>query len=661
MSPNLSNANTCPEHLQLLALAEGTLSEEEATSVTEHISQCQTCDMRLGAIEEQSDALIRALSSLPASPEDEATFQTLQAKLLATPERFGDDAEETTAAFLGEILSTKSQSIAFPVRLGNYELLEQIGAGANGAVFRAIHRRLQKQVAIKLLLNVARSAVEEFLNEMRIIGQLNHPNIVEATDAGEHDGVYFLVMEYVPGLDASSLLRQTGPLRIAEACEIARQAAVGLRVAHENRLVHRDVKTSNLLLTASGQVKLLDLGLATIAALPNGSANHSPASGPRGTADYMAPEQWREASSVTPRADLYSLGCTLYKLLTGVPPFRSLPDGVSSLEAAHLNCPMPPLAGQTLEKVPAALESYLRGMLAKDPEDRPSSAKDVAATMARYAQQADLHGLARKLFPDAEIERTVETTTSSTTALGATTRRLALTGMLAGLAAVAWRVNHPKAPQRQIRSNQWRPLLPTTLPVVPVIDNRRSDLNRSASPVAEAIGKDGLRIQSNGPVLVHLGKPISSSYHFRITLSRDEWETTSGVFFCLRSDRTGKFQFQTLELGESESGVFLTWNQYTIPIQSPVALAGIDLPYARSSQYELELGLGASGFPELTINGQRVPEAKWTISKEGRELITTHTAQLASTVTGYLGVFHNEGEVTVQSPELAYLSERNRS
>ena len=372
MSPQPISTTDCPQHFQLLALVDGTLTDEDTLALENHVAVCDVCDGQLSSIEEESDALIRALAGLPATPEDETTFRILQADLLARPEPFRGNRNT--------VLSSQIPlDLVLPLPLGNYELLEQIGAGAHGAVFRARHRRLERQVAVKLLLHAGGPAVEDFLNEMRVVGQLDHPNIIRATDAGQHEGTYFLVMEFVSGLDVSSLLCQFGPLSVANACEISRQTALGIDVAHDHGLVHRDVKTSNLLFTMNGQVKLLDLGLATIA---SGASSQQAAtkSGPRGTADYMAPEQWLEASTVTAKADIYSLGCTLFKLLTGVPPYRTLPDGIASKQQAHALAAVPDI---TLfrDDVPGPLTHLLNCMLAKSPSARPTSAMQVAESL----------------------------------------------------------------------------------------------------------------------------------------------------------------------------------------------------------------------------------------------------------------------------------------
>ena len=156
---------------------------------------------------------------------------------------------------------------------------------------------------------------------MKAVGKLSHVNIVGAHDAGEIDGTHFLVMEYVDGLDLSNIARRLGQLPIPDACELVRQAATGLQHAYKHELVHRDIKPSNLMLTPEGQVKILDLGLALLDGT-SGENNELTSTGQMmGTLDYMAPEQGMDSHTVDIRADVYSLGATLYKLLTGTAPF----------------------------------------------------------------------------------------------------------------------------------------------------------------------------------------------------------------------------------------------------------------------------------------------------------------------------------------------------
>ena len=207
-----------------------------------------------------------------------------------------------------------------------------------GSVFKARHARLDKIVALKVLSKGRTgdpNAVARFEREMKAVGKISHPNIVQALDARDVDGRVVLVMEFADGLDVGEVVRRVGPLNVADACEIVRQTALGLQTVHKNGMVHRDIKPSNLMLAHRGaesddggsqtaSVKILDLGLALLdCGLDSGAANHevTDAGQIMGTADYMAPEQASDSHRVDIRADIYSLGCTLYKLLSGKAPF----------------------------------------------------------------------------------------------------------------------------------------------------------------------------------------------------------------------------------------------------------------------------------------------------------------------------------------------------
>ena len=279
-----------------------------------------------------------------------------------------------------------SGGAAPPRVLGEYDVLERLGGGGMGEVYKARHRRLDKLVALKLLPVGSRHALDHaarFLREMKTIGGLDHVNVVEAHDAGEQSGVVYLVMKLVEGVDLSKLVRQRGPLPVAEACELARQAALGLQYLHERGLVHRDIKPSNLMRTPDGVVKILDLGLARWRVEAADGEQLTEAGQIMGTPDFLAPEQARSAADADIRADLYGLGATLFYLLTGRAPFAHRQGIYEKLEASRAE--KPPDVRSLRPEVPAALAALLDRLLAKRPEDRPRTPKEVAAALAELA------------------------------------------------------------------------------------------------------------------------------------------------------------------------------------------------------------------------------------------------------------------------------------
>jgi hypothetical protein len=262
--------------------------------------------------------------------------------------------------------------------LGEYVILDLIGVGGMGQVFRAIHRRMERVVALKVLPEQATASAmltQRFHQEIKAAARLAHPNIVTAYDAGEHQGIHYLVMEHIDGTDLARRVKKQGPLPVAEAVDCVVQAARGLEHAHDKGVIHRDVKPANLLLSSGGIVKVLDLGLASIRLLPFGepgatSAGITQAGANLGTANYMAPEQSLDAATVDHRADIYSLGCTLYYLLTGAPVYSAANSMQRFL--AHREAPIPSLRARRPD-VPEALDTIFQRMVAKAPRDRFAS------------------------------------------------------------------------------------------------------------------------------------------------------------------------------------------------------------------------------------------------------------------------------------------------
>jgi WD40 repeat protein/serine/threonine protein kinase len=280
--------------------------------------------------------------------------------------------------------------------LGRYKLLDCIGTGGMGAVFKAVHCELGRIVAIKMLsaeVMKNRQAVARFRKEIQAVAALDHPHIVAAYDAGSDKGVHYLVMEYVDGHDLGYLLKESGPLPVDWSCECIRQAAKGLQSAHEKGMIHRDIKPTNLLVatdpdTGSPRVKILDLGLARFVTetVKGGKDGSLTLLGQfLGTPDYISPEQAHDTRSADIRSDIFSLGCTLFRLLTGELPFA----GETVLEKLEARETGEALRIQSLRPdVPAELDAVVARMLARDPRSRYQTPREVAAALAPFARRA---------------------------------------------------------------------------------------------------------------------------------------------------------------------------------------------------------------------------------------------------------------------------------
>ncbi|MGN6103810.1 MAG: serine/threonine-protein kinase, partial [Kofleriaceae bacterium] len=280
---------------------------------------------------------------------------------------------------------TRSQppgSTAIGAILGNYRITGPLDRGGMGSIYRAQHALLDRPAAVKLLrpeLTANPELVTRFFNEAQAATKIRHPGIVEIYDFGyTEDGVAYLVMELLEGATLGARLRERGRLPEAEAVFIARGIASALKAAHAKSIIHRDLKPENVFLVpdpdgpTGERVKILDFGIAKLADAAPGDAR-TRTGALIGTPIYMAPEQARAAREIDHRADLYSLGCILYELLAGAPPFVA--EGAGELIAHHLfTTPEPPSARAP---VSAALDRLVMRLLAKEPDERLGSAQEV--------------------------------------------------------------------------------------------------------------------------------------------------------------------------------------------------------------------------------------------------------------------------------------------
>jgi serine/threonine protein kinase len=282
--------------------------------------------------------------------------------------------------------------------VGAYLLVERLGEGGAGQVFKARHQKMNRVAAVKIIrkeLLADADVLSRFYREIQVLSQLNHPNVVHAYDAGPAGATHFLAMEYVEGSDLGRLVKKDGPMPVLQACEYIRQAAVGLQHAHERGLVHRDIKPHNLIMSVrDGLIKVADLGLARLPRTTNDEVTAALTGGVQtsgtltpqnavlmGTADYLAPEQAVDFHAADIRADIYSLGCTLYYLLTGRPPFpaTTLVEKVLRHQQAE-----PPDLKNLRSDVPDGLVAIARRTLAKRPADRYQTPGELADALAPW-------------------------------------------------------------------------------------------------------------------------------------------------------------------------------------------------------------------------------------------------------------------------------------
>jgi serine/threonine protein kinase len=267
-----------------------------------------------------------------------------------------------------------------------YLILRELNRGGMGIVYQARHKEMGRQIVIKVVnraLLDRPDSLDRFRREIRAAAQLLHPNIVTAYDAEQIGDTHMLVMEFVPGQSLAEVLEKKGPMPVEKACRYVRQAAAGLHHAYKHNMVHRDIKPSNLMLTPQGQVKILDFGLAKIVSESGSRSGLTEYDAYMGTPEYSAPEQALDAAKADIRADIYSLGCTLYCLLAGRPPFRE--DTAMKTALAHIEKQPQPLT-ELRPDVPERLWRVIARLLAKEPKLRYQKPSEVMLALAPFVK-----------------------------------------------------------------------------------------------------------------------------------------------------------------------------------------------------------------------------------------------------------------------------------
>jgi eukaryotic-like serine/threonine-protein kinase len=341
---------------------------------------------------------------MPKSAKLAAFVEAVRASKLLKPadwEAFAQsaDADDAEPEALAREIVQKGMLTAYQAKalwkgrganlfLNQYVLMDKLGEGGMGEVFRAKHLRLDRDVALKIMRREKLDnpeAVKRFRREIKASATLAHENVVMAYDADQSGDMHFFAMEYVDGATLEKFVDKHGPLPVAEACEYIRQAALGLEHAHEKGLIHRDIKPSNLLLDKSGVVKISDLGLVLIGD-PEDASRITREGLTVGTPDFVAPEQARNPRAADIRADIYSLGCTFYFLLTGEAPFPGGTPTEKMLRHSRETVPTP-----KRDDLPSELRAVLAHMTARKPDQRFQTPAEVAAALGPFARKKTPH------------------------------------------------------------------------------------------------------------------------------------------------------------------------------------------------------------------------------------------------------------------------------
>ncbi|MDA1052038.1 MAG: serine/threonine-protein kinase [Planctomycetota bacterium] len=372
----------CPTRDELESFLAGDLPGGALTSFSAHIASCKRCESAVSNIQKEHDRVAQLLAASSrndeANPGYRASLRRLQAIV---------SGEHASKTFLQEETNGREPA---SWAIGKYRILEELGRGGMGIVYKAKQEDMGQPCAVKVLPHIrSKEQVERFRREMQAVGVLNHPNIVTPRYADIEGDPPYLVLEFIDGFNLSQLLKQIrGTLLVPDACEIVYQVALGLQHAHDQGFIHRDLKPSNIMLSADGSVKILDFGIAR-----NDRDEEITATGQRiGTLGYMSPEQINSAHRVDQRADIYSLGVTLYKLLAGSDPFED--DQSRTKTTTTIATQSAPSLRRLRPDVPRALAKVVRKMLSKNVSRRHRDATTVASLLRPYTSGADLQALA---------------------------------------------------------------------------------------------------------------------------------------------------------------------------------------------------------------------------------------------------------------------------
>ena len=371
---NNRTSHQCPTQQHLGQFVEGALPLVDHERVEAHIDDCNVCHDTFLAMDAVSETRLGNLLAANLRGTNPGQLETHHDEVL---ESMVQQAKQAWR----QPIPTQPNRLQVGGTIGNYVIHRSLGQGNMGQVVLASHKQMKREVALKFIapeLLASASARARFQREIEATAKLQHPNLVIAHDAGEVDGQHFLVMEYVQGLDLRSKVKESGALDVATAIQCTADAARGLHHAHEKGIVHRDVKPGNIMLGSDDTAKVTDLGLARFSDSAPDSVEVSQTGVVIGTSAFMSPEQCAGTRELDFRTDIYSLGCTLFYLLTGRNVYPA--DSTLQMLRAHTEEPIPSVR-EISPEFPVALDNLLSSMLSKRPQDRPESMASVASQL----------------------------------------------------------------------------------------------------------------------------------------------------------------------------------------------------------------------------------------------------------------------------------------
>lgn len=449
-----------PPKDQLVAFGLGKLEDAAVERIAKHLSHCKDCGDNV--FNSEDDPFVALVRNAPAcTPVAAASIS-------------GESQDAEQVAGNSETGMHRTSPLGeLPLVLREhprYEIVGLLGRGGMGDVYKANHRMMDRTVAIKIInreLVRKPDVVDRFHREIKAVAKLSHPNVVAAHDAEQAGDVHFLVMEYVDGVDLSHTVKDRGSLPIAEACEYARQVAVGLQYAIERGMVHRDIKPHNLMVTADGTVKILDFGLASLAPATLSEddtvefcADLTAAGAIMGTPDFISPEQVDDAHQADIRSDIYSLGSTLYFLLAGRPPFSDL--SVMQKLAVHERGEAKPLES-VRDDIPAGLAAVVARMIAANPDDRLQTPADVVLALMPFFVVPNAEGATKEPARSTSNDRQLHWPQNKSSRLSFSWMQAALTLAVIGVAMLLLfqepqsEVNAPQTPPKvEAKVQPWR-------------------------------------------------------------------------------------------------------------------------------------------------------------------------------------------------------------